>query len=37
MAPISIAPTVLMYVYEMCSEVAKDRANWGQKQAHLKS
>ena len=36
-APISICPTIFMYVYEMCSEVAKDRANWSKKSAHIKS
>ena len=37
MAPVSICPTVFMYIYEMCSEVAKDRANWSQKSAYLRS
>lgn len=36
-APISICPLIFMYMYEMCSEVAKDRANWKVKSAHMRS
>jgi len=28
MAPISISPLILMYLFEMASEVHKDRTNW---------
>ena len=34
-APVSIGPVILMYLYEMCSEVRKDRKNWGAKNAHF--
>ena len=36
MAPVSVGPLLLMYLYEMICEVAKDRANWKQKQSHLR-
>jgi hypothetical protein len=35
MAPISISPLILMYLFEMASEVHKDRTNWKQKNPHL--
>ena len=37
MAPISICPLIFMYLYEMCSEVAKDKANWNEKSTHIRS
>lgn len=37
MAPISVGPLILMYLYEMCTEVSKDRVNWKQKNAHVSS
>lgn len=35
MIPISIGPFILMYLYEMATEVHKDRINWKLKNAHL--
>ena len=28
LAPLAVAPLLLMYAYEMLSEVCKDRTNW---------
>ena len=36
LAPIGVAPLLLMYLYEMCTEVAKDKRNWNLRQEHLK-
>ena len=35
LAPLSIGPLILMYLYEMITEVAKDRSNWKAKTAHV--
>ena len=34
-APVSITPLLLMYAYEMITEVHKDRVNWRHKNKHL--
>ena len=31
LAPLGVAPLLLMYAYEMITEVAKDRRNWSYK------
>ena len=36
MAPLSAGPLLLMYLYEMVSEVRKDSANWQEKEANFK-
>ena len=36
-APISVSPLLLMYAFEMLTEVVKDRANWRAKHDHVKS
>ena len=35
LAPLSIGPLILMYLYEMICEVKKDRVNWKIKKAHI--
>ena len=35
MAPVSVTPLILMYAFEMISEVHKDRTNWGSKKPHV--
>ena len=37
LAPLSIGPLLLMYLYEMICEVVKDNVNWRRKQAHVHS
>jgi len=35
LAPLAVAPLLLMYLYEMITEVAKDRSNWSLRNAHF--
>lgn len=35
LAPVGVAPLLLMYAYELMGEVCKDRRNWNKKRIHF--